>query len=326
VAAGAYTLKATSYAATGATGAVVATQAFAFEVQASAPTISIADATMVQEGEGAVFLVNLSGAAGSPVTVTYGTTDGSAVSPDDFAAVAGQAVIIAAGQTSATITIPTINDMIAEGAEAFTVQISASLAGVPLTATKATATATIAASDGGTTPGAGSTAAAIAASADDFETTGGVGSNDLEFGTQGGNPNTVALRFTGLDLPATADIVSAYLVFQAEASNAGATNLQIELQASSAAASYSTAANLNARSYLPTAVAWSDVAPWLANETYQSPDLSALIETLVGQDGLDITDALGFRITGTGLRQAYSFDSAGTEPRLVINYVDDAVL
>jgi hypothetical protein len=131
------------------------------------------------------------------------------------------------------------------------------------------------------------------------------------------------IRFTGLDLSETADIESAYFIFQAEATNTGVTNLTIEIQASTSAATYSSASNPNARSYLATSVAWDDVAPWQANQTYQSADVSELVEALIGQGGLDPTDALGFRITGTGVRQAYSFNSSGDEPQLVINYVDD---
>jgi hypothetical protein len=43
---------------------------------------------------------------------------------------------------------------------------------------------------------------------------------------------------------------------------------------------------------------------------------------VIAQDGLDAADALAFRVTGTGTREAYSFDGGGVAPHLVINYID----
>ena len=40
---------------------------------------------------------------------------------------------------------------------------------------------------------------------------------------------------------------------------------------------------------------------------------------MIGPDGLDPGDALSFRIAGTGTHSAWSFDSAGAAPELVIH-------
>ncbi len=175
-------------------------------------------------------------------------------------------------------------------------------------------------------PSDGTIIVAIAASGGDAESFGGIASTDLEFGINSGKSNSVGLRFTGIDLDATMEIESAYFIFEAEGSNADAANLKIEIQDSTSAVNYPNANSINARSYLPQSVAWSNVAPWEAGKTYQSADVTTLLEALIGADGLEATDAIAFRITGTGTRQAFSFDdAAGDAPELVINYFDTLI-
>ena len=135
----------------------------------------------------------------------------------------------------------------------------------------------------------------------------------------------VGLRSTGIELDESMEIESAYFIFEAEANNGGAANLQIQIKNSTSATSYATAPGVNARSYLTETVAWSGVAAWQTGQSYQSADVSTLIEALVGDGGLEASDAIAFRISGTGIRQAYSFDSAGDSPQLVINYTDSVI-
>ena len=93
-------------------------------------TVSVADAT-VTEGLRAVFGVTLSGPVANATTVAYYTSDGTATSdasapPVDFAAVAQTAprrLTIAAGSTSGSITVGTLEDDRAEDAETFTVTL-----------------------------------------------------------------------------------------------------------------------------------------------------------------------------------------------------------
>ena len=87
------------------------------------PGLSIDDATPVQEGEAAEFVVRLSAASGVPVTVSYGTVDGTAGAGSDYTSTAGM-LRFEAGETSKTIAVPTIEDATAEESEAFTVQLS----------------------------------------------------------------------------------------------------------------------------------------------------------------------------------------------------------
>jgi hypothetical protein len=171
--------------------------------------------------------------------------------------------------------------------------------------------------------GTGTLSVAIAATRDDRETRGGAASDDLDFGrvstAAGPQPNPTGLRFTGLELAAGAEITDAYLLFEAKRGASGASALTVEIEDSLAAASYRSVGAIAARDYLAADVDWIPGA-WKAGATYRTPDLSGLIEAVLGGGGLAAEDALAFRIAGTGRRAAQSFDGDGDAPRLVIDY------
>ena len=88
------------------------------------PLLSVADASAV-EGEDVEFEVTLSVATDEAVTVQYRTEDGSATAGEDYMATSGTATI-AAGDTEATVSVPTIDDNSVEEAEpeTFTLTLS----------------------------------------------------------------------------------------------------------------------------------------------------------------------------------------------------------
>ena len=98
------------------------------------PALSIADASGV-EGEVARFPVTLSDPSGFEVTVAYSTSDGTAVAGADYEAVGGS-LVFTPGETTATVSIPLVQDSLNEPDENFTVSLSN-----PANATLATATA-----------------------------------------------------------------------------------------------------------------------------------------------------------------------------------------
>ena len=88
------------------------------------PALSIADADAVVEGGAALFDVTLTPASGKSVTVAYATMDGTADAPMDYATGSGT-LEFAAGDTTKTIRISTINDKLDEpDEEMFTVELS----------------------------------------------------------------------------------------------------------------------------------------------------------------------------------------------------------
>ncbi|HYE51350.1 MAG TPA: Calx-beta domain-containing protein [Azospirillaceae bacterium] len=90
-----------------------------------APILSVEDATAV-EGDGndraLTFTLRLSAPAATDVTVHVATEDGTAAAGIDFEGVA-RTVTIAAGQTSATVTVPVLGDTAREGDESLTLRL-----------------------------------------------------------------------------------------------------------------------------------------------------------------------------------------------------------
>ncbi|HVT36348.1 MAG TPA: Calx-beta domain-containing protein, partial [Nevskiaceae bacterium] len=87
------------------------------------PELSVADAS-AGEGDGHIdFTITLSPAAAQPVTVQYATHDGTATAGSDYVATSGTATF-AAGATSATVTVPVLEDSVYEGNETFQLQLS----------------------------------------------------------------------------------------------------------------------------------------------------------------------------------------------------------
>ncbi|SIR89146.1 type I secretion C-terminal target domain (VC_A0849 subclass) [Sphaerotilus natans] len=91
------------------------------------PTIAINDVVVNEAGNYAEFTVTLTGATALPVNVAFATRDGTALAGSDYTATSG-VLTFAPGETSKTIRVPIVNDSPAvyEGAEAFTVELSAS--------------------------------------------------------------------------------------------------------------------------------------------------------------------------------------------------------
>jgi hypothetical protein len=90
------------------------------------PSVSIRDASVTEGNAGTVnatFLVTLSRATNVDVTVHYATADVTAVAGSDYTAASGD-LIIPAGQTTGTITLPVLGDRLGEPDETFFVNLS----------------------------------------------------------------------------------------------------------------------------------------------------------------------------------------------------------
>ena len=91
----------------------------------SLPSLSINDVT-VTEGTDlqASFTVTMSGSRSCDVSFTVNTANNTALAPSDYTAINSQIHTIPAGQTSVTINVPIIDNLIAEPTETFYVNIS----------------------------------------------------------------------------------------------------------------------------------------------------------------------------------------------------------
>ena len=181
---------------------------------------------------------------------------------------------------------------------------------------------------GGGTGGETELVFATQSSFDDWEQFGNASSRDLEFGFNGSKPQTVGIRFSDVDIPDGAVIERAFLRFEALESDGAPASFVIEIEGSENAATYAFSSRPNDRSYVDE-FAWSDVEAWSAGTIHETPDISELIETVIGSDGVE-DGALAFRISGapgnTGDRVAHAWNSLdGAEPELVIQLDPDSL-
>ena len=101
---------------------VVQTTATSVVLTVVSNAISVGNAT-ANEGADATFTVTLSPATATTVTVAYATADGTAVDPADFDGQSGT-LTFAPGETTKTVTVPTVEDALDEHDEEFTLVLS----------------------------------------------------------------------------------------------------------------------------------------------------------------------------------------------------------
>ena len=87
------------------------------------PTLAIDDVTVSEDGGSAVFSVTLNKQSDDVVTVTYDTSNGSAIADSDYTATSGT-LVFQPGQQAKTIAVAVSDDTLLEGNETFTVSLS----------------------------------------------------------------------------------------------------------------------------------------------------------------------------------------------------------
>jgi len=104
------------------------------------------------------------------------------------------------------------------------------------------------------------------------------GDNDTRYG--------IGIRFSAVAIPHGATIDSAHLVATSASSFTQDTvNSMIQGEYVDSAAAFSTVANYQGRTRTPTAVAWNGIEHWTMGTQYSSPDISEVIEEIVGRAG-----------------------------------------
>ncbi len=164
--------------------------------------------------------------------------------------------------------------------------------------------------------------ASIATSSDDAEEdisdgNMGLSSSDLEMITEDNSwpiPNDdqiVGLRFTNLNLPQGANIISSYIQFHADEDNSGTSSLTIKGQLSPDPTTFtSTDYDISSRPKTTASVNWSPNG-WTSGDQstdQQTPSLNAIITELVNQPSWQVGNPMAFIIEGTGTRVATSYD------------------
>jgi alpha-tubulin suppressor-like RCC1 family protein len=114
------------------------------------PAITVSSSTVVEGDSGqrrAQFLIHLSRAPETPVTVTYATTDGTAVAGDDYVAKLPGTVVFAPGQVSKTVDVLVNSDDVGGAARSFSLDVTVT-GGSPVEEITMSGTATIVDDDG----------------------------------------------------------------------------------------------------------------------------------------------------------------------------------
>ncbi len=149
-------------------------------------------------------------------------------------------------------------------------------------------------------------------------------SSDIELVFDGTN-QIVGLRFTGVTIPKSATITSAWIQFTRDENGATATALTLAGQAVDNAPAFTTAtANVSSRALTAATVPWSPPA-WNTGETagpnQRTTGLESIVQELVNRSGWSSGNAVAFIVTGTGRRNARAYEaSASAAPLLHVDY------
>lgn len=165
-------------------------------------------------------------------------------------------------------------------------------------------------------PGAVAVSVRVSASADDAEERVSIGavnlvSTDMEL-VQDTSVQVVGLRFANVQIPPGVRITKAHVQFATDETGSTATSVVIRGQAAASASAFlAKARNVSARPRTTAAVSWAP-APWLvigeAGAGQRTPDLSTIVQEVIGAAGWKAGGPIVLLVTGQGRRTAEAFD------------------
>lgn len=153
-------------------------------------------------------------------------------------------------------------------------------------------------------------------------------SSDLElvFDSFVNDDQLIGMRFSGVQVPAGAKIVNAYLQFTVDELKANdPCNLKVFVENDQNPATYSSVSgSISGRTYVNDSVLWSP-STWVSvgdnGAAQRTPNLAPLVDSIVNGSNWTSGNAMAFMIAGTGTRTAESYDGSSADaPELVIQY------
>ena len=155
-------------------------------------------------------------------------------------------------------------------------------------------------------------------------------SSDLELVDEDGsssNRQEVGMRFRNMTIPQGASIVSAYVEFETDATNSGTCNLTIYGQDIDDAPTFTSSnSNISNRTKTSANVSWSPSNWSTVSQKHQTSDISSIIQEIVNRGGWSSGNDIVIIITGSGEREAESYDGeSANAPLLVVEYNTNAV-
>lgn len=132
----------------------------------------------------------------------------------------------------------------------------------------------------------------------------------------------VALHFPVLDIPQGLTVTDARLIFTSATNENGPASWNIDAEnIDDSPALTNTDNNIGGRTLTGTPVTAVSPDPVNANDTFTSPDISSVIQTVVNRPGWCGGNAITFVITGSGNRYLHSYDSnSSLAPRLQVTF------
>lgn len=148
---------------------------------------------------------------------------------------------------------------------------------------------------------------------------------DLEM-TCEGDDQAIGIRFLDIAIPSKAVITNAYMVFKAAGDETDATDLVIRAEDSDDAGRFTVDnGDITNRALNNGFVNWH-VPPWNSNSIYETPDLTSLVQEIIGRGGWVPGNDMAFVITGSGLRRGVAYDGSHEDaPLLHTEYTETAV-
>lgn len=147
-------------------------------------------------------------------------------------------------------------------------------------------------------------------------------SSDLEMMQEDNLQNAVGIRFRNISLTQGQAVRAAYITFTADESDDETTNLVLRGEDIDDSPTFSnTDFDITSRTTTSNSKPWSDIPAWSSGTTYESPDITSIIQEIVDRAGWSSGNDLSIIVTGTGKRVAVSYDGDEDEaPQLTVKY------
>lgn len=156
------------------------------------------------------------------------------------------------------------------------------------------------------------------------------GTNDLPAGKPYAGSDVFRssyFRFTNVNIAKSTTVTSAYIVLTSISDESGTTvNSTLKGEASDSAAQITSLAIWNARTKTTASVSWNSMASWVNGSTYNTPDISSVIQEIINRVGWVSGNAINIfwednaSTNGSGRIAAAYEQSPSLAPLLVINY------
>lgn len=152
-----------------------------------------------------------------------------------------------------------------------------------------------------------------------------LGSSDLEM-IRESTDQKVGLRFRSVQVTPGAVITNAYIVFTTDETDSESTDLTIHGEDIDDAPVFTSGTNnITNRTTTGQYIEWNSIAAWdTIGEQHSTPDLSPVVQEIVGRAGWSSGNDMVFIISGSGKRVADSY-TGGTPAALFIEYSQDPV-